>query len=85
MDFCSAYSASKFGLEGWMKSLQSEVASFGLQTTIVNPGFFRTELLTDESTKYSDNPIEDYNGRREQQVQMWKSANGQQPGDPRWA
>src|SRR5437867_81924 len=60
-DFCSAYSASKFGLEGWMLALQSEVAPFGIDTTIVNPGFFRTELLTRESTNYATHPIEDYN------------------------
>ena len=29
-----------------MESLQAEVAPFGIATTIVNPGFFRTELLT---------------------------------------
>ena len=46
-DFVSAYAASKFGLEGWMESLQAEVAPFGMTTTIVNPGFFRTELLTE--------------------------------------
>src|SRR5205085_7485829 len=81
-DFCSAYSASKFGLEGWMQSLHVEVAPFGIQTTIVNPGFFRTELLTEQSTKYANNPIEDYNERREQQMIFWKGANGQQTGDP---
>ncbi len=43
-EFCSAYAASKFGLEGWMESLQPEVAPFGITTTVVNPGFFRTEL-----------------------------------------
>src|SRR3954463_956644 len=43
-DFVSAYAASKFGLEGWMESLAVEVAPFGIHTTIVNPGFFRTEL-----------------------------------------
>src|SRR5205823_5895176 len=48
-DFASAYAASKFGLEGWMESLQAEVAPFGITTTVVNPGFFRTELLTDQS------------------------------------
>ena len=37
-DFVSAYAASKFGLEGWMESLQAEVAPFGIHTTIVNPG-----------------------------------------------
>ena len=81
-DFCSAYSASKFGLEGWMQALQSEVLPFGINTTIVNPGFFRTELLTEESTNYADHPIEDYAERRKQQMQFWKGANGQQSGDP---
>ena len=81
-EFCSAYSASKFGLEGWMQALQIEVAPFGIQTTIVNPGFFRTELLTEQSTKYADHPITDYDERREQQMEFWKGANGQQTGDP---
>jgi len=81
-EFCAAYSASKFGLEGWMHALQAEVAPFGIHTTIVNPGFFRTELLTGESTNYADHPIEDYNERRAQQMQFWKGANGQQSGDP---
>ncbi len=81
-DFCSAYSASKFGLEGWMQALQVEIAPFGIHTTIVNPGFFRTELLTEQSTNYADKPIEDYDERRAQQMQFWKAANGKQSGDP---
>lgn len=80
--FCSAYSASKFGIDGWMESLQTEVEQFGIHTTIVNPGFFRTELLTEESTRYSDNPISDYNEGRKQQLAFWKGADGQQTGDP---
>ena len=82
LEFCSAYSASKFGLEGFIQALQTEVAPFGINTTIVNPGFFRTELLTEQSTKYADNSIADYNEKREQLMQFWKGANGQQPGDP---
>ena len=82
LEFCSAYSASKFGLEGLMQALQTEVAPFGINTTIVNPGFFRTELLTEQSTNYADNPINDYDERRAQLMQFWKGANGQQPGDP---
>ncbi len=81
-EFCSAYSASKFGLEGWMQAVQSEVVPFGINTTIVNPGFFRTELLTEESTNYADHPIDDYRERRLQQMQFWKSYNGKQSGDP---
>lgn len=81
-EFGSAYAASKFALEGWMESVQAEVAPFGIQTMIVNPGFFRTELLTEESTNYAVPSIEDYAERRAQQLEFWKSYNGKQSGDP---
>src|SRR5882762_6933191 len=81
-EFCTAYAASKFGVEGWMESLQAEVAPFGIDTIIVNRGFFRTELLTEQSTNYAEPSIEDYDERRAQQMEFWKSANGQQSGDP---
>jgi len=81
-EFGTAYAASKFGLEGWMQSLQAEVDPFGINTIIVNPGFFRTELLTEESTNFAEHPIEDYNERRSQQIQFWKGYNGKQSGDP---
>jgi NAD(P)-dependent dehydrogenase (short-subunit alcohol dehydrogenase family) len=81
-DFVSAYAASKFGLEGWMESLQAEVAPFGINTTVVNPGFFRTELLTEQSTTYATPSISDYNERREPLVEYWKAQNGRQSGDP---
>ncbi|SEP21776.1 short chain dehydrogenase [Paenibacillus sophorae] len=44
-EFCSAYAASKFGLEGWMESLHSEVAPFGINTIIVNAGLFRLQQM----------------------------------------
>jgi NAD(P)-dependent dehydrogenase (short-subunit alcohol dehydrogenase family) len=81
-EFCTAYAASKFGLEGWMESLHAEVAPFGITTTIVNPGFFRTELLTERSTSYAEPSIADYDERRASQLEFWKAQNGQQPGDP---
>jgi len=81
-EFLTAYAASKFGLEGWMESLQAEVAQFGITTTIVNPGFFRTELLTDQSTNYAEPSIADYDERRGPLVEYWKAQNGQQSGDP---
>jgi NAD(P)-dependent dehydrogenase (short-subunit alcohol dehydrogenase family) len=80
--FCTAYAASKFGVEGWMESLTPEVAPFGIHTMLVEPGFFRTELLTPESTRYAESSIEDYAERTEQTVAGWKSMNGQQGGDP---
>jgi NAD(P)-dependent dehydrogenase (short-subunit alcohol dehydrogenase family) len=81
-EFGSAYAASKFGLEGWMESLQAEVKPFGIETMIVNPGFFRTELLSDESTNYAASTIADYDERRGPQLQFWRSYNGKQSGDP---
>ena len=80
--FCTAYAASKFGVEGWMESLTPEVAPFGIRTMLVEPGFFRTELLTPESTKFAASSIEDYAERTEQTVAGWKSMNGLQGGDP---
>jgi len=81
-EFVSAYAASKFGLEGWMESVQAEIAPFGIATTIVNPGFFRTELLTEQSTNYAEASIADYDDRRGPLVEYWKAQNGQQLGDP---
>jgi NAD(P)-dependent dehydrogenase (short-subunit alcohol dehydrogenase family) len=81
-DFVSAYAASKFGLEGWMESLHAEIAPFGIATTIVNPGFFRTELLTEQSTNYAESSVADYDERRGPLLEYWKSQNGQQSGDP---
>src|SRR5437867_2588362 len=81
-EFVSAYAASKFGLEGWMESLAAEIAPFGIATTIVNPGFFRTELLTEQSTNYAEPSIADYDDRRGPLVEYWKAQNGQQSGDP---
>jgi NAD(P)-dependent dehydrogenase (short-subunit alcohol dehydrogenase family) len=81
-EFGSAYAASKFGIEGWMQSLQAEVEPFGINTITINPGFFRTELLTEESTNFAEGTIEDYNERRTKQLEFWKGYNGQQSGDP---
>ena len=81
-EFLTAYAASKFGVEGWMESLAPEVAPFGIRTMLVEPGFFRTELLTPESTQYANSSIQDYAERTEQTVAAWKSMNGRQGGDP---
>jgi NAD(P)-dependent dehydrogenase (short-subunit alcohol dehydrogenase family) len=81
-EFLTAYAASKFGVEGWMESLAPEVAPFGIRTMLVEPGFFRTELLTPESTKYAESSIADYAERTEQTITAWQNMNGQQGGDP---
>jgi NAD(P)-dependent dehydrogenase (short-subunit alcohol dehydrogenase family) len=81
-EFCSAYAASKFGLEGWMESVRFEVEPFGIRTTIVEPGFFRTALLEKESTAYADLSIDDYAERTAQTRPAWEAMSGKQTGDP---
>ncbi|MFE4411021.1 SDR family oxidoreductase [Streptomyces sp. NPDC056821] len=82
VDFCVAYSAAKFGVEGFMESLHHDVEPFGIHTTIVEPGFFRTELLVDASTTYAELCIEDYAERTAATRKQWESMNGRQAGDP---
>jgi NAD(P)-dependent dehydrogenase (short-subunit alcohol dehydrogenase family) len=81
-EFCSAYAASKFGVEGWMESLRFEVEPFGIHTTIVEPGFFRTELLTADSTAYAELSIDDYAERTAQTRPAWESMSGKQTNAP---
>ncbi|TFH54450.1 SDR family oxidoreductase [Glutamicibacter arilaitensis] len=82
-EFCAAYAASKFALEGWMESLRYDLEPFGIHTTIVEPGFFRTELLVEgASSIWPELSIEDYQERTTATIAAWKSMNGQQGGDP---
>jgi NAD(P)-dependent dehydrogenase (short-subunit alcohol dehydrogenase family) len=81
-EFCVAYAASKFGVEGWMESLRYDVEPYNIRTTTVEPGFFRTELLVDASTTWPEPTIADYAERTTATVAAWKSMNGQQGGDP---
>jgi len=78
----SAYAAAKFGTEGWMESLAPEVEPFGIKTTLVEPGFFRTELLKPASTTFAELSIDDYATRRAANRAWWESMNGKQEGDP---
>lgn len=80
--FCTAYAAAKFGIEGWMESLTPEIAPFGIRTMLVEPGFFRTELLTNESTTFAQPTIDDYAEQTNEIVAAWKSMDGKQGGDP---
>ena len=81
-DFLTAYAASKFGVEGFMEGLAPEVAPFGIRTMLVEPGFFRTELLGPQSTQYAEPSIEDYAERSTATVEAWKGMDGRQGGDP---
>jgi NAD(P)-dependent dehydrogenase (short-subunit alcohol dehydrogenase family) len=78
---CSAYSATKFAVEGLSVSTATEVEQFGIKITIVEPGFFRTELLDARNAKFSESSIEDYAAEGSAK-EMWSPFDGQQTGDP---
>ena len=82
VEFTSAYAASKFGVEGFMEALAPEVAPFGIRTMLVEPGFFRTELLSPQSTQYAEPSIPDYAERTAQTIAAWQGMDGTQGGDP---
>jgi NAD(P)-dependent dehydrogenase (short-subunit alcohol dehydrogenase family) len=82
VEFTTAYATSKFGVEGWMEALTPEVAPFGIKTMLVEPGFFRTELLTPQSTQYAEPSIADYADRTRQTIEAWQGIDGKQGGDP---
>jgi NAD(P)-dependent dehydrogenase (short-subunit alcohol dehydrogenase family) len=81
-DFLTAYAASKFGVEGFMEALTNEIAPFGIRTMLVEPGFFRTELLSPRSTNYAEPSIDDYADRTRATVEGWQSMDRRQGGDP---
>ncbi|PZF09957.1 short-chain dehydrogenase/reductase [Curtobacterium sp. MCPF17_011] len=82
-EFVAAYCASKFALEGWMESIRYDLAPYGVSTMIVEPGFFRTELLVEgASTIWPELSIDDYAERTATTIEAWKSMNGKQGGDP---
>jgi hypothetical protein len=65
-----------------MESLAPEVEPFGIRTMIVEPGYFRTELLTPESTNFAEGSIDDYAERTAQIVAGQRGMDGKQVGNP---
>ncbi|HKG07327.1 MAG TPA: SDR family oxidoreductase, partial [Pedobacter sp.] len=75
------YCATKFAVQGFSESLSAEVQPFGVNVTIVSPGYFRTSFL-DASLSVPQHPIDAYQSVRESQETHQNSYNGNQPGDP---
>lgn len=76
------YCATKFALDGLSEALSVEVKPMGIHTTIVGPGYFRTDFLTADSLVTPKNIIEEYTNVREALHVHQHSYNGNQPGDP---
>jgi len=78
----SIYCASKFALEGWSESLGEELARFGIRTTLIEPGRFRTDFLDASSVAYGDLVIDDYVDDAARRKADLEAANHRQAGDP---
>jgi len=79
---CSAYGASKFAVEGLSLSVVEEVGKFGIKVTVVEPGFFRTDLLSEANAKWAGERIDDYAATEVSAREMWSPYAGTQPNDP---
>ena len=76
------YCSTKFAVAGFTEALAEEMKLFGVYTTIVYPGYFRTNFLSEGSVKTPKNPIEEYESAREMEQAHLKDINGNQPNDP---
>jgi len=76
------YNASKFAVAGLTEALSAETASMGIRSTIVYPGYFKTNFLLQGSLKLANNPIADYKEARDLEVMHDTQIIGNQPGDP---
>lgn len=77
------YNGTKFAVEGISEALALELAPLGIQVTIVEPGYFRTDFLDGSSLHFAATALEDYaetSGRMRDRAQ---AVSHQQPGDPR--
>ena len=79
------YCATKFAVHGFSESLREEVKNFGVKVTVVSPGYFRTNFLSDSSLNVPSNQIQEYAEVRAVQAAHEQDINGNQPGDPQKA
>ncbi len=71
-----AYHASKWALEGFSQSLAQEVAGFGIDVTLIEPGGYSTDWVGPSAKRSQENPA--YAVVREAQSRSWAES----PGDP---
>ena len=76
------YGSTKFAVEGLSEALRMELAPLGVQVTVVEPGFFRTDFLDSSSLVSTRTRIEDYAATVGAMREFAAGANHGQPGDP---
>lgn len=76
------YCATKFAVNGFTEALAVEAKPFGINATVVMPGYFRTNFLEADSIVGPKNPLDVYADVRASQELHQNQINGNQPGDP---
>ena len=76
------YGSTKFAVEGITEALQQEVAPLGIHATVVEPGFFRTDFLDEQSLVKTTLELPDYDETVGAMRRFAKDANHAQPGNP---
>ena len=76
------YCATKFAVAALTESLAAEAKAFGVTATIVYPGYFRTDFLSEGSIGVPENPIAEYEEARKSVDFHQNQMNGKQVGDP---
>lgn len=76
------YNATKFAVAGLTEAFSAEATSLGIKTTIVYPGYFKTNFLLQGSLRLAENPIAEYKEARDLEVVHDTQIIGNQPGDP---
>ncbi|GHE14600.1 oxidoreductase [Streptomyces alanosinicus] len=76
------YGASKFALEGISEALHGELAPLGVRVTIIEPGGFRTDFLSNSSLQTEPATIADYTTGAGPVREALVHYDGRQPGDP---
>lgn len=75
------YCAAKYALEGLSESLAAETVDHGIEVSILEPGYFNTDFLTDDSLALASDISDAYPAIREM-ITEHKAMSGSQPGDP---
>lgn len=76
------YCATKFAMAGFTEALAEEIKEFGVNATVVYPGYFRTEFLTKDSIRTPKQPVLAYEAARQSEQLHLNTISGAQPNDP---